>query len=76
MTDRDEADNIVGSVGRTLTLVQQGVLALPDEADLVTFVLSGARLKDRPKAPPIRTLSELKGCDCKAEIPPAPRSCA
>jgi len=65
-TDRDEADDIAGSVDRTLSLMQQNVLALPEGSDLVTFVLSGGRLEDRPKPPPIRTLAELKDGYLKA----------
>ena len=33
-------------------LMQQGVLGLPEGADLVTFALSGGRLEDRLKPPP------------------------
>lgn len=59
-TEQREADAAAGSVDRTLMLMQQGVLALPEGADLVTFVLSGGRLDEKPKPPPIRTLAELK----------------
>ena len=60
-TSQQEADAAAGSIDRTLMLMQQGVLALPEGADLVTFVLSGGRLEDRPKPPPsLCTLAELK----------------
>lgn len=59
-TNRDEADDIAGSVNRTLALMQQGVVAMPEGADLVRFVLSGGRKEDAPKLSPIRTLTELK----------------
>jgi integrase len=59
-TKERDADSIAGSVDRTLMLLQQGALALPPGADLVTFVLSGGRVEEKPKPPPIRTLSELK----------------
>src|SRR3954452_1049736 len=59
-TSQREADATAGSVERTLMLMQQGVLALPPGADLVTFVLSGGRCEEKPKPPPVRTLSELQ----------------
>jgi hypothetical protein len=55
-----DADSVAGSVDRTLVLMQQGVLALPPGADLVTFVVSGGKCNEKPKPPPIRTLSDLK----------------
>ncbi len=58
-TERD-ADSIAGTVEDTLTLLRRGVLPLPPGADLVTFVLSGGRCEEKPKPPPIRTLSELR----------------
>ena len=42
-TNQREADAIAGSVERTLQLLEQRVLAIPDGADLVTFVLSGGK---------------------------------
>jgi integrase len=59
-TKERDADSIAGTVEDTLSLLQRGVLTLPPGADLVTFVLSGGRCEEKPKPPPIRTLSGLK----------------
>src|SRR5262245_18238210 len=59
-SNQREADAAAGCVERTLMLMQQGALAAPPGADFVTFVLSGGRLDEKPKPPPIRTLSEVK----------------
>jgi hypothetical protein len=59
-TSQREADSVAGSVDRTLMLMQQGVLALPQGADLAAFVLSSGRCEEKPKPPTIRTLSEFK----------------
>jgi integrase len=59
--DPREADAIAGSAERTLMLLQQGVLTVPEGADLVPFVLSGGKLTERPKPPPALRLGEL--CD-------------
>lgn len=59
-TKERDADSIAGTVEDTLSLLQRGVLTLPPGVDLVTFVLSGGRCEEKPKPPPIRTLSELK----------------
>ncbi len=58
--DAGEADSIAGSIDRTLSLIEQGVLDVPDEADFVTFVLSGGKKAEKPKLPPVRSFSELK----------------
>src|SRR4051794_152018 len=58
--DEKEADAIAGSVERTLMHLEQGVLTLPEGADLVTFVLSGGRTNEKPKPPLVRTLAELR----------------
>jgi integrase len=58
-TNQREADAIAGSVERTLQLLEQRVLEVPDGADLVTFVLTAGKQTDKPKPPPIRTLKEL-----------------
>jgi integrase len=56
-----EAEAIAGSVERTLQLLQQRVLVLPEGADLVTFVLSGGKQAEKPKPPPKPlTLGELR----------------
>jgi integrase len=57
--DPREADAIAGSAERTLMLLQQGVLIVPEGADLATFVLSGGKLAERPKPPPAIRLGEL-----------------
>lgn len=54
-----EADAIAGSVERTLMHLEQGVVTLPEGVDLVCFVLSGGRTSEKPKPPPVRTLTEL-----------------
>ena len=59
--DPREADAIAGSAERTLMLLQQGVLTVPEGADLAPFVLSGGKLAERPKPPPAHSLGEL--CD-------------
>lgn len=47
-TERREADAIAGSVDRTLMLLEQGLIQLPDGADMVSFVLSGGKLTAKP----------------------------
>lgn len=58
--ERREAEAIAGSVNRTLMLLEQGLLEVPEGADLVSFVLSSGKLAEKPKAPTIRTLAELR----------------
>lgn len=43
------ADGIVGGVNRTLMLLEQRVLHLPQDADVVSFVLSGGQEVKRPE---------------------------
>jgi integrase len=57
--DAHEADFIASSAERTLSLIEQGVLDVPDGADLVSFV-SGGKKAEKPKPPPLRSLGELK----------------
>jgi mannose-6-phosphate isomerase-like protein (cupin superfamily) len=60
-TNEREADAVADSVERTLQLLQQRVLAIPDGADLVTFVLSGGKQEEKLKPPPRPlTLGELR----------------
>lgn len=59
-SDRKEADTIAGAAERVLYLLEQGTVKLPDGADLATFVLTGGKADEKPKAPPIHTLAELK----------------
>jgi len=42
-TNRGEADAVAGSVERTLMLLTQGVLSVPQGADFLAFVLSGGK---------------------------------
>jgi integrase len=65
-TKRQEADDAAGAVERTLQLIEQRLIAIPDGADFVTFVLSGGRLSDEPRPPSVRTLAELKGAYLQA----------
>jgi integrase len=58
--ERGEADAIAGSVDRTLMLLEQGLLEVPDGGDMVSFVLSGGKLTEKPKPPPVRTLADLR----------------
>ncbi len=55
-----EADIIAGSVQRTPDLPEQMVWAIPDGADLVTFVQSGGKPSEEPEPPPVRTFAELR----------------
>jgi integrase len=59
-SDRREADAIAGGAERTLMLLEQGVLDLPEGADLVSFALTGGKRDARPKPPTIRTFAELR----------------
>ena len=65
-TNEREANAIAGSVERTLQLLEQRVLEMPNGSDLVTFVLSGGKQAEKPKPPPIRTLKELHESYLKA----------
>ena len=47
--EKSMADVIVGGVNRTLMLLEQRVLQLPDDADVVSFVLSGGQQVKRPE---------------------------
>jgi integrase len=58
--DDREANAIAGSVERTLMLLKQGVLDVPEGGDLVAFVLSGGKRSGKPKPPAVRTLGELR----------------
>ncbi len=46
--NKDEADDLTRSLERTLRDVQRGRLALPDDADVVTFLLSDGRVASSP----------------------------
>jgi integrase len=61
-TKRREAEALVGVVDRALQHLEQGVLDLPPDTDLLTFVLSGGKRTDKPRpAPtPIVTFGELR----------------
>ena len=48
---RDLADSILGGVQKTLMLLQQRVLHLPEGADVLEFVLSGGQVQEPPKFP-------------------------
>lgn len=57
-TNEREADAIAGCVERTLQLLKQSVLAMPDGADLITFVPNrGALAFGRSQRPPWLCLS-------------------
>src|SRR5437763_13596364 len=58
--DLREAEAAAGSAGRTLMLIQQGVLTPPPGADLVAFVLSGGRAAQWPTQPPLSNLGVLR----------------
>lgn len=58
--DLDEANRIAGSVERTLSLIRQGSLRVPDSADFVQFVLSAGHQTQLPKCAIVRTFKELR----------------
>jgi integrase len=49
--DRDVADGLRGGVEKTLMLLDQGALRVPDGADVVAFVKNGGKVQE-PCAPP------------------------
>src|SRR5205823_811540 len=60
--DRSIADGILGGVQKTLMLLRQHVLHIPEGADVLEFVLSGGQVQELPKRPTI---------DHAADSPPA-----
>ena len=62
-TEASEADSIAGSVDRTLSLIQQGVITVPTDTDFVSFVLSGGKQTNRSEPPAAKsavTLAEIR----------------
>lgn len=59
-TTSEEAEAIAGSVQRTLMLIEQGVLDVPEGTDFVAFVISGGRRAEKPQPPPARSLGDLR----------------
>jgi integrase len=57
--DRAEAEILVGGVEKNLLRLEQGLLELPESADIVSFVLSDGKRRERPNAPCSLTLEEL-----------------
>src|SRR5438034_7681558 len=57
--DRAEAEILVGGVEKNLLRLEQGLLELPECADIVSFVLSDGKRRERPNAPCSLTLEEL-----------------
>lgn len=57
--DRRAAEELKKAVENTLWKVEQGLLALPNNADVISFFLSGGNAGERPKPPnsvPLRVL--------------------
>ena len=57
--DKHEADDLTRDLERTIKDVERGRLALPENADVVTFLLSDGRASERPKVPDRVTLTAL-----------------
>ena len=60
------AEAVVGGVKRTLMMLEQGLLHIPDGANILTFVLSGGQdvklpaTASEPEASEVTTLDQLK----------------
>ena len=57
--DRRAAEELKKAVENTIWKVEQGLLVLPDNADVISFFLSGGDADERPKAPDSVTLRVL-----------------
>jgi integrase len=57
--DKHEADRLTSGLERTIQDVERGRLAIPENADVVTFLLSDGRVTDRPKISDRLTLAAV-----------------
>ena len=58
--DRQTAEGLLGGLERTLMLISQGVIQVPEDADIVAYFKSGGQTAEKPKpAPPPLTLGSL-----------------
>ena len=57
--DRNEANQIAARLEENIRLVERGRLALPEDVDLPTFLLSDGKLAQAPKPPEVVTLDDL-----------------
>ena len=58
--DRQTAEALLGGVEKTLMLIGQRALHVPDGADVVAFVKNGGKVEDARPAPAPLTLEQLK----------------
>ena len=57
--DRSEAQILMGGVEKNLLRLEQGLLELPEDADVVSFVLSDGKRLEKTKANGLMTLEEF-----------------
>jgi integrase len=65
--DRDMAEALRGGVEKTLMLINQGLLKIPDDANVIDFVRAGGKVEDPPPAPPAARLTLKKLVDAYLE---------
>jgi hypothetical protein len=58
-TEQREAEAIAGGVEKTIFRLENGLLEMPDDADLITFLLSDGARAQRPAPAVVRKLREL-----------------
>src|SRR5262245_2510048 len=59
--DRDIAEALKVGVEKTLMLVEQRLLTVPEGDDIVTFVKAGGKVEEEPSPPPEKlTLAKLR----------------
>ena len=57
--DKRHAELVLARVEETIGLLERGRLELPPDADPGTFILTDGKLREKPKAPKVRTLGDL-----------------
>ncbi len=57
--DRRKAEGMAGRIDENIALVERGRLSIPDEADVVAFLLSDGKVNEQPEAPKLTTLKAL-----------------
>jgi integrase len=57
--DRRKAEGMAGRIDENIALVERGRLSIPDEADVVAFLLSDGMVNEQPEAPKLTTLKAL-----------------
>jgi hypothetical protein len=58
-TNKTEAEGTLARLRDNLRRIELGLLAVPDESDLVAFLLSDGNATKRPKAPSVSTLHDF-----------------